>query len=272
MYNVSPWHKKMWRATGLCCKMSTKKLLDHVDSCYMLLGLQSVDSPTNKNLHIFCFSEASETRCSRVERHLEVGHGNSQISYAKFLEPLIFTVGHLKGDRLSGWGDQTLENPHFFPIMKWLHIILPTNCLHRSLCTYDIFLAHFHTCTNGSLANFAKNSSKPRGGGVRCSVDQRSCWWGADGERPDCWKTSLSREFSLTFPKWKHWQNRENEQTLEVGMLSQAASCNTLIHTTNIATKVIEWSDHDILAYVSANTVSANSSQLRCRECHGFLA
>lgn len=55
MYNVSPWHKKMWRATGLCCKMSTKKLLDHVDSCYMLLGLQSVDSPTNKNLQIFSF-------------------------------------------------------------------------------------------------------------------------------------------------------------------------------------------------------------------------
>ena len=121
MYNVSPWHKKMWRATGLCCKMSTKKLLDHVDSCYMLLGLQSVDSPTNKNLHIFCFSEASETRCSRVERHLEV-----DMASLKFRTPSSWShwssqLATSRGNRLSGWGDQTLENPRLFPIMKWLH-------------------------------------------------------------------------------------------------------------------------------------------------------
>lgn len=120
IYNVSPWHKKMWRATGLCCKMSTKKLLDHVDSCYMLLGLQSVDSPTNqKPSHLLFFGRI---RNAAVPAFFGVtwfrGHGKSQISYAKYLEPLIFTVGHLKGGNrwsgLSGWGDQTLQNPHFF--------------------------------------------------------------------------------------------------------------------------------------------------------------
>lgn len=205
MYNVSPWHKKMWRATGLCCKMSTKKLLDHVDSCYMLLGLQSVDSPTNKNLHIFCFSEASETHCSRVERHLEV-----DMATLKFRTPSSWShwSSQLATSRGIGWVVEVIKHlkTPTFSYYEMIAYILPTNCLHRSLCTYDIFLAHFHTCTNGSLANFAKNSSKPRGGGVRCSVDQRSCWCGADGERPDCWKTSLSTaNFRWLSPSGKNW-------------------------------------------------------------------
>ena len=203
MYNVSPWHKKMWRATGLCCKMSTKKLLDHVDSCYMLLGLQSVDSPTNKNLHIFCFSDASETRCSRVGRHLEV-----DMASLKFRTPSSWShwssqLATSRGNRLSGWGDQTLENPHFF--LLWNDCIYSAYKLSPSFFMYLWhFFGTFPHLHQWIIGQFCKElfettwrwSPLQRG---PTKLLMRSRW----RETRLLEDLTFNSQFSLTFPKWK---------------------------------------------------------------------
>jgi len=131
------------------------------------------------------------------------GHGNSQISYAKFLEPLIFTVGHLKGDRLSGWGDQTLENPYFF--LLWNDCIYSAYKLSPSFFMYLWhFFGTFPHLHQWIIGQFCKElfettwrwSPLQRG---PTKLLMRSRW----RETRLLEDLTFNSQFSLTFPKWK---------------------------------------------------------------------
>lgn len=85
----------------------------------------------------------------------------------------------------------------FFPVTNkrslWKRLLLtkgvglkgffppPPGTLHQMLQT----LPNQRAWTKGSAATLAKKVSKPRGGGVRSKLDNRSWWLGDVGERPE---------------------------------------------------------------------------------------
>ena len=63
---------------------------------------------------------------------------------------------------------------------------------HSNLVALVQLLTKYHSSSllgtvKGSFATFAKNSSKPSGGGVRCSRPARQA--GESGAQPNLWKT-----------------------------------------------------------------------------------